>query len=113
MQHGDFVPWNTRVQPKGLILFDWESAAWEAPALWDRFHFLAQTECHLNLRQTERTDVRGENRALYLLYLLNSVAQLTDEESGCFHVSVTAKNSSESMYRSQLRQRWRIECKAR
>ncbi len=84
IQHGDFAPWNTRVQPKGLILFDWESAAWEAPALWDRFHFLAQTECHLNLRHTERTDVRGENRALYLLYLLNSAAQLTDEESGAF-----------------------------
>ena len=84
IQHGDFAPWNTRIQPKGLILFDWESAAWEAPALWDRFHFLAQTECHLNLRHTERTDVRGENRALYLLYLLNSAAQLTDEESGAF-----------------------------
>jgi hypothetical protein len=84
IQHGDFAPWNTRIQPKGLVLFDWESAAWEAPALWDRFHFLAQTECHLNLRHPERTDVRGENRALYLLYLLNSAAQLTDEESGAF-----------------------------
>jgi hypothetical protein len=84
VQHGDFAPWNTRVQSKGLILFDWESAAWEAPVLWDRFHFLVQTECHLKLRHEEWTDVRGENRALYLLYLLNSAAQLTDEESGAF-----------------------------
>ena len=84
VQHGDFAPWNTRVHSKGLILFDWESAAWEAPVLWDRFHFLAQTECHLNLGHDERADVRGENRALYLLYLLNSVAQLTDEESIAF-----------------------------
>jgi hypothetical protein len=84
VQHGDFVPWNMRVQPKGLILFDWESAAWEAPALWDRFHFLAQTECHLNLRHDESAEVRGDNRALYLLYLLNSVAQLTDEKSTAF-----------------------------
>jgi hypothetical protein len=84
IQHGDFAPWNTRIQPNGLILFDWESAAWDAPALWDRFHFLAQTECHLNLRHPARTDDRGESRALYLLYLLNSAAQLTDEESGAF-----------------------------
>ena len=70
-----------RVQPKGLILFDWESAAREAPALWDRFHFLAQTECHLNLRHDESAEVREQNRALYLLYLLASVAQLTDENS--------------------------------
>jgi hypothetical protein len=81
VQHGDFVPWNMRVQPKGLILFDWESAAWEAPTLWDRFHFLAQTECHLNQRHDESADARAENRALYLLYLLHSVAQLTDEKS--------------------------------
>jgi hypothetical protein len=81
VQHGDFVPWNTRVQPDGLILFDWESAAWEAPTLWDRFHFLAQTECHLNQRHDESADVRAENRALYLLYLLASVAQLADEKS--------------------------------
>jgi hypothetical protein len=84
VQHGDFAPWNTRVQPKGLILFDWESATWEAPVLWDRFHFLAQTECHLNLRHDESADVRSDNRALYLLYLLNSAAQLTDEESIAF-----------------------------
>ena len=84
VQHGDFVPWNMRVQPKGLILFDWESAAWEAPALWDRFHFLAQTECHLNQRHDESAEVRERNRALYLLYLLSSVAQLTDEKSSAF-----------------------------
>jgi hypothetical protein len=84
VQHGDFVPWNMRVQPKGLILFDWESAAWEAPALWDRFHFLAQTECHLNQRHDESAEVRAHNRALYLLYLLNSVAQLTLEKSTAF-----------------------------
>lgn len=84
VQHGDFVPWNMRVQPKGLILFDWESAAWEAPALWDRFHFLAQTECHLNQRHDESEEVREQNRAQYLLYLLSSVAQLTDEKSSAF-----------------------------
>jgi len=86
VQHGDFVPWNTRVHPNGLILFDWESAAWESPVLWDKFHFLAQTESHLNLKhkETGALDVRSANRALYLLYVLNSVAQLSDEEAVAF-----------------------------
>jgi hypothetical protein len=86
VQHGDFAPWNTRVRPKGLIVFDWESAGWEAPVLWDKFHFLAQTECLLNLhyKQSDASDIRDANRALYLLYLLNSVAQLKDEETAAF-----------------------------
>jgi hypothetical protein len=86
IHHGDFVSWNTRVGTKNLFVFDWESAAWETPALWDKFHFLAQTECHLNRNHKESgvVDVRESNRALYLLYLLNSVAQLSDEESGAF-----------------------------
>jgi hypothetical protein len=84
--HGDFVSWNTRVGPKKLFVFDWESAAWETPVLWDKFHFLAQTECHLdrNRKHSGVVDVRESNRALYLLYLLNSVAQLSDEESVSF-----------------------------
>ena len=86
IHHGDFVSWNTRVGPKSLFVFDWESASWETPALWDKFHFLAQTECHLNRSHKESgaVDVRESNRGLYLLYLLNSVAQLSDEESVAF-----------------------------
>jgi hypothetical protein len=93
VQHGDFVPWNTRVHPKGLILFDWESAAWEAPVLWDKFHFLTQTECHLNLQHNEpdAVEVRNANRALYLLYVLNSVAQLSDEEAVAFSFNYREK----------------------
>lgn len=86
IHHGDFVSWNTRVGPQKLFVFDWESAAWETPVLWDKFHFLAQTECHLdrNHKQSGVTDVRESNRGLYLLYLLNSVAQLSGEESVAF-----------------------------
>ena len=86
IRHGDFVSWNTRVGPQNLFVFDWESAEWEAPVLWDKFHFLAQTECHLNINHKESAveGVRHRNRALYLLYLLNSVAQLCDEESLAF-----------------------------
>ena len=93
VQHGDFVPWNTRVHEKGLTLFDWESATWDGPGLWDRLHFLTQTECHLNVRHEEfgAVDIRGENSALYLLYILNSVAQLSDEEAVAFSFNYREK----------------------
>ena len=37
-----------------------------------------------NHKESAIADVRHGNRALYLLYLLNSVAQLSDEESLAF-----------------------------
>ncbi len=43
LQHGDFAPWNARQANGQLFLYDWEYAAWEAPAGWDLFHFVAQT----------------------------------------------------------------------
>jgi hypothetical protein len=91
VQHGDFAPWNTRVQPKGLIVFDWESAAWEAPVLWDKFHFLTQTECLLSLRHEPAADIRAANRSLYMLYVLNSVAQLRDEGAMAFSLEYREK----------------------
>lgn len=30
--HGDLTPWNLRRTPRGLVLFDWESAGWGAPS---------------------------------------------------------------------------------
>ena len=45
--HGDFAPWNARVHRGKLFVFDWESARYDAPSLWDQFHFLTQTECVL------------------------------------------------------------------
>jgi hypothetical protein len=68
------------------MVFDWESAAWDVPVLWDRFHFLAQTECLLNVHHIESgaADLREANRAVYLLYLLSSVAQLSEEETEPF-----------------------------
>jgi hypothetical protein len=82
IQHGDFAPWNTRVHGGGLFLFDWEGAAWSAPALWDRFHFLAQTESLLNTRHPGRNgsaDFRKQNRGTYILYLLHSAVKLSEE----------------------------------
>lgn len=42
--HGDFAPWNAKRVNGNLFLFDWEYAQREAPAGWDLFHFLIQTQ---------------------------------------------------------------------
>lgn len=39
--HRDFAPWNTRVGPSGLFVFDWEAAADGMTPLYDVFHFQA------------------------------------------------------------------------
>jgi hypothetical protein len=79
--HGDFAPWNMRMDDGDLRLFDWESASWNTPLLWDKFHFMTQTECLLKTRhgRESATDGRGKNRSLYLLYLLNSAGQYWEE----------------------------------
>lgn len=41
--HGDFTPWNTRVQNDQLMAFDWEFYGESTPALFDLFHFELQT----------------------------------------------------------------------
>ena len=79
--HGDFAPWNTRVGDGQLYVFDWEYASWEAPTLWDIFHFKTQVMALLNKKNGLsgfRNKCSGE-RASFLLYLLNSVCQLLDE----------------------------------
>jgi len=81
--HGDFAPWNMRVGDGGIYVFDWEFASWEAPTLWDIFHFKTQVAALLNKRNDMHTsgDRRPGERASFLLYLLNSACQLFDEES--------------------------------
>jgi hypothetical protein len=83
IHHGDFTPWNTRMVRDHLAAFDWECAGWNLPNLWDRFHFLAQTECVLRIKPAAktRTDVFEKNRSLYLLYLLSSTAQMSEENA--------------------------------
>ncbi len=41
LAHRDFAPWNTRVGPQGLFVFDWETAADGITPLYDIFHFQA------------------------------------------------------------------------
>jgi hypothetical protein len=41
--HGDFAPWNAKLLNGQLFLYDWEYADFEAPPVWDLFHFTVQT----------------------------------------------------------------------
>ncbi len=41
--HGDFTPWNTRVQDNHLMAFDWEFYGDSTPALFDLLHYELQT----------------------------------------------------------------------
>ena len=41
LAHGDFAPWNTRVGPRSLFVFDWERATGGMIPLYDVFNFQA------------------------------------------------------------------------
>jgi hypothetical protein len=41
LAHGDFAPWNTRLGPRALFVFDWERAAEGMSPLYDAFNFQA------------------------------------------------------------------------
>jgi hypothetical protein len=81
--HGDFAPWNTRAGDQGLYVFDWEYASWEAPILWDIFHFRTQVASLLGKKDDPYVsyDRFSGERASLLLYLLSSTCRLLDEES--------------------------------
>jgi len=82
IHHGDFAPWNTRVEGGRLFLFDWESASFDAPACWDAFHFRVQVEGLLK-KKRDRRPAEGlpkSGKPEFLLYLLNSLCQLLEED---------------------------------
>ena len=80
--HGDFAPWNTRSGNGPLFVFDWEYASTGVPNMWDFFHFHVQVNSHLHRRT--RTDLplarSAAERASFLLFVLNSVCRLIDEQ---------------------------------
>jgi hypothetical protein len=90
IMHGDFAPWNTRVGDGRLYAFDWESAAWEAPTLWDMFHFKVQIASLLNKNSEEVSSLSrfSGGRASFLLYLLASVCQQLEEQAPSNHVGL-------------------------
>jgi len=81
ISHGDFAPWNTRVQQGALLLFDWESAQWEAPVLWDLFHFSLQAAVSLAKKNRSRFPDDRTAKSSYLLYLLSSLMQFAEEDN--------------------------------
>jgi len=81
IMHGDFTPWNTRAEDGRLFVYDWETIEWEAPNLWDVFHFHLQVESLLN-RKAKNLPQNGKSpadRASFWLYLLRSISQNVDE----------------------------------
>jgi hypothetical protein len=102
ISHGDFAPWNSLAHQGRLLVFDWESATWDDPTAWDQFHFIAQTECLLGATHETQddADIREKHRALYLLYLLNSTAQLTEEKAEQKTIDYRAKQISEHISRA-------------
>lgn len=86
LMHGDFAPWNTRVREEQLLLFDWESAMWEAPNSWDTFHFQVQASYFFRRNRRFQIPKRESNDEMsFMLYLLNSVGQFLAEEN---HIAV-------------------------
>ena len=102
IHHGDFAPWNTRIHQGTLFSFDWESACSRAPVLWDQFHFQAQTESLLHAKPAPM-DLRRHNRALYLLYLLHSAAQLIEEKAAANAIAYRERQLAQHINESAIR----------
>jgi hypothetical protein len=81
--HGDFAPWNTRVQDGQLSVFDWESCQTGIPLGWDTFHFSVQVASLLkkNWRTKFVLESSPGARGLFLLYLLASLGTSLDERA--------------------------------
>jgi len=88
ISHGDFAPWNTRLGDNRLFLFDWESAAWDVPILWDIFNYHVQVTTLLKRKSgTDLVlDCAGDN-GCFLLYLLDSVLRCL-ERAGPSHSGI-------------------------
>jgi len=84
VMHGDFAPWNTRVWEERLLLFDWESATWEAPISWDTFHFQVQASYFFRKKKNRKFQMpkrESYEDISFMLYLLNSVDQFLAEDN--------------------------------
>jgi hypothetical protein len=84
VMHGDFAPWNTRQRNGQLFVFDWESARWQAPKMWDIFRFYERVSLLLDKKQVRYPEglVSTTEHGLFLLYCLRSVCDAL-EHGGC------------------------------
>jgi len=67
LAHRDFAPWNTRLGPDGLFVFDWERAEQGVVPLYDVFHFRA-IQAALFERRRYRPDRRFMDHLLRRLW---------------------------------------------
>lgn len=60
--HGDFAPWNVRVNPttQRWTVLDWERGEVAGPPGWDWFHFFIQTETLVRRARSETVLARAE-----------------------------------------------------
>jgi len=95
--HGDFAPWNTRQQDNHLYVFDWESAQWRLPTMWDNFRFHERTSILLNDKHVRYPDdlKSTTDRASFLLYCVHSVLEALDSQER--HV-----DAKSNYYKSQI-----------
>lgn len=81
LMHGDFAPWNLRRQGEGLYAFDWESAQWDVPIVWDIAHYTTQLSSLLGLKlsfESITPHIEGA-KGCHILYLVKSLADAATE----------------------------------
>jgi hypothetical protein len=88
--HGDFTPWNTRLDGGRLQAFDWEFFHPDAPVLFDRFHWVVQTgvlvkrkSCEEIYQQALLLTEEGQElgREIHLLLAMYLIDVLSREEA--------------------------------
>jgi hypothetical protein len=88
--HGDFDPGNTRLCRGRLFVFDWETASWGAPNLWDifYFHLMGEQQTPPELEFQFATRLEPAERGSFVLFLINSLCQSFEDGTPHNHSSV-------------------------
>ncbi len=76
LSHGDFAPWNLRLDQGEVFALDWEAAQPDLPSMWDKFHFLVQTASLLHTGEPQIREMLHSHRQalpLFSLYLVHSL----------------------------------------
>jgi hypothetical protein len=60
LYHGDFAPWNIRVNAQGKLAFDWENGCLQGIPGWDWFHFIVQTSILVKRKPTRQIAAEAE-----------------------------------------------------
>jgi hypothetical protein len=122
LAHGDFVPWNLRLDPESgrLAVFDWERARLAQFLLYDCFHFqiqanmlLRRVEAGDNVARTLRATVQSpvtealalapaQVAALLVAYLLDANLQWFEDHRPLLDLPTLASSPYQAMRRRML-----------